>query len=76
MGALTIFQIVWAETKDLRVPAGGDPATLARLRQHVAAIAGEAEKTFPRFEPVPAQDDDLYGPDVAACAAAVETATP
>ncbi|WP_186293996.1 hypothetical protein [Bradyrhizobium guangdongense] len=76
MSALTRFQIVWTETKDLQVPAGGDATTLARLRQQVAAIASEAEKSFSRFESVPAQDDDLYGADVAACTAAAEAAVP
>jgi hypothetical protein len=72
MDALTRAQIVWAETKDLRVPDGGDPATLSALRRYVAAIANEAEKTFSRFEAIPARDDDIYGPDVADCAAAAE----
>ena len=72
MDALTRAQIVWAETKDLRVPDGGDPATLSALRRYVAAIASEAEKTFSRFEAIPARDDDIYGPDVADCAAAAE----
>ncbi|MEH2612963.1 hypothetical protein [Bradyrhizobium sp. AZCC 1693] len=72
MDALTRVQIVWTETRDLRVPAGGDPATLSTLRRNVAAIANESEKTFSRFEPIPARDDDLFGPDVVDCAAAAE----
>jgi hypothetical protein len=76
MDALTIAQVVWAETKDLRVREGGDPITLSTLRRHVAAIAREADKTFSRFEPIPARDDELYGPDVVDCGAAAEAATP
>jgi len=72
MDALTRVQIVWAETKDLRVPTGGDASTLSTLRQNVAAIANEAEKTFSRFEPIPARDDPFWGSDVVDCAAAAE----
>ena len=76
MDALTRAQIIWAETKDLRVPDAGDPATLSALRRHVAAIANEAEKTFTRFEAIPARDDESFAADVADCAAAAETPTP
>ncbi|MER8595740.1 hypothetical protein NKH33_30045 [Mesorhizobium sp. M1182] len=72
MDAFTRVQVVWAETRDLRVPAGGDPATLSTLRQNVAAIANEAEKSFSRFEPVPARDDPFFGSDVLDCVAAAE----
>ena len=76
MDAVSRAQIIWAETKDLRVLEGGDPATLSALRQHVAAIAGEAEKSFSHFEPLPARDDELYGRDVTDCATAAEAAVP
>src|SRR5713101_6655277 len=76
MDAVGRAQIVWAETKDLRVPAGGDPDTLSVLRRHVAAIAGEAEKSFSRFESLPARDDASFAQHVADCAAAAEAATP
>jgi hypothetical protein len=76
MDAVTKAQIIWAETKDLRVPESGDPATLSALRRHVAAIANEAEKTFSRFEALPAHDDEMFAQDVADCAAAAEAETP
>jgi hypothetical protein len=76
MDGVTKAQIVWAETKDLRVPEGGDRATLSALRRHVAAMVSEAEKTFSRFETLPAHDDDMFAQDVAECAAAVEATTP
>jgi hypothetical protein len=76
MDAVTKAQIVWAETKNLRVPKGGDRATLSALRRYVAAIASEAEKTFSRFEALPAHDDDMFAQDVADCAAAAEATTP
>ena len=76
MDAVGRAQIVWAETKDLRVPAGGDPGTLLALRRHVGAIAREEEKSFSRFEPLPARDDLSFAQDVADCAAAAEAATP
>lgn len=72
MNVLTRVQIVWAETKDIRVPAGGDAATLSNLRQNIAAIANEEEKSFSRYEPIPAQDDPLFGTDVLDSAAAAE----
>jgi hypothetical protein len=76
MDAVTKAQFVWAETKNLRVPEGGDRATLSALRRHVAAIASEAEKTFSHFEALPAHDDDMFAQDVADCAAAVEATMP
>lgn len=76
MDAVSRAQIVWAETKDLQVADGGDPATLSALRRQVAAIANEAEKSFPRFEPLPARDDANLAAQVADCAAAAETPTP
>lgn len=69
-------QVVWAETKDLEVGDGGDAATLSALRRHIAAIAAESEKSFPRFEPLPARDDPDHAAAVADCAAAVEGAPP
>ena len=76
MDAVGRAQIIWAETKDLRVPAGGDPGTLSALRRHLGAIAREEEKGFSRFEPLPARDDLSFAQDVADCAAAAEAATP
>src|SRR4051812_8067451 len=76
MDAISRAQVVWAETKDLRVPDGGDPATLSALRRHVAAIASEAETSFSYFEPLPARDDQLRGREVIDCAAAAETTPP
>ncbi len=69
-------QIIWAETKDLRVAIGGDAATLSALRRQLAAIAAEVEKSFPRFEPLPARDDPNFAEAVADCAAAAEGSTP
>jgi hypothetical protein len=69
-------QVIWAETKDLQVGDGGDAATLSALRRHIAAIAAESEKSFPRFDPLPARDDPDYAPALADCAAAVEGAPP
>ena len=76
MDAVSRAQIIWAETRDLRVPAGGDPATLFALRRHMAAIIREFEKGFSRFEPLPARDDEFFGQQVADCATAAEAATP
>ena len=76
MDAVSRAQIIWAETRDLRVPAGGDPATLFALRRHMAAIIRESEKGFSRFEPLPARDDEFFGQQVADCATAAEAATP
>ena len=72
MDAVARAQIVWAETKDLHVPTGGDRGTLSALRQQVAAIASEADSAFSRFEPLPARDDELFANEVADCAVAVE----
>jgi hypothetical protein len=76
MDTVTKAQIIWAETKDLRVPEGGDRRTLSAFRRHVGAIASEADKIFSRFESIPARDDDLLAQDVADCAAAAEATTP
>jgi hypothetical protein len=76
MDAVSRAQIVWAETKDLRVAEGGDAATLSALRRHVAAVVNEAEKSFLRFEFLPARDDELLATDVADTAAAAEAPTP
>lgn len=76
MDALTKAQILWAETGNLQVPDGGDRGTLSKLRQHVAAIASEAENTFSRFEPLPARDDPNHGKEVIDCAVAAEGSTP
>jgi hypothetical protein len=73
MDAVGRAQVIWAETKDLTVASGGDPATLMALRRHIAAIAGEAEKSFTRFEPLPAHDDPEAGRHVADCATAAES---
>lgn len=75
MDIFTKAQIVWSETKDLKVAEGGDPATLTALRRYVAAIAGEDERTFSRYEAIPARDDELYGRDVIDCATVAEAAT-
>ena len=63
-------QVIWAETKDVRVPAGGDPTTLSKLRLELAAIIEDDPTLFHRYETVPALDHPLYGPDVLDCAAA------
>ena len=76
MDTVSRAQAIWAETKDLRVADGGDAATLLALRRQLAAIAVEVEKSFPRFEPLPARDDPALAADVADCAMVVEGATP
>ncbi len=76
MGVVSNTQIVWTETKNLRIPQGGDHAPLSALRRYIAAIATQAEKTFSRFEPLPSYDDDFLADDVADCAAAAEGTTP
>src|SRR5271154_6728071 len=69
-------QVIWAETKDLQVADGGDAVTLSALRRQIAAIAVESERSFPRFESLPARDDATLAAQVADCAAAVESPTP
>src|SRR5882757_8693099 len=76
MDTVSRTQAIWAETKDLQVADGGDAGTLSALRRHIAAIATEAEKSFPRFEPLPARDDPDLAAQVADCAAAAEAPTP
>jgi hypothetical protein len=69
-------QVIWAETKDLQVADGGDAATLSALRRHIATVADESEKSFPRFDPLPSRDDPDHAAAIADCAAAVEGPTP
>ncbi|MCX5578926.1 hypothetical protein [Kaistia terrae] len=74
MDTLTKAQIIWVETKDLQVPAGGDQTSLSLLRDHVAAILAEAPEGFSRRSAIPAENDEVDGGAVTACAAAAEAA--
>src|SRR5258707_850076 len=54
MDAVSRAQIVWAETKDLRVPAGGGPGAPFGLGPAAAALAPPAGQSVSRLSPLPA----------------------